>query len=502
MRSRREKEHSLNFHVAHLWPLVILVGICAFLNTHPIRPHDFWWHIAAGREIATTRRIPLVDRASSTAAGTPYHAYQVYWLAETALYLVHRLGGPALTVFIHSVTITSAYALTLWLCYQQTRRWRVAALATLFAATLGVSDWNVRPQAATFWIVPFLLLSIRAYRQRSHRYLLAAFPLGLALWVNCHGSFPIGLLLIGLWLVDVLWAGLGESSRTEKARISAPLMALLLAITGCLINPRGFGVIDYLGEMATDPVVQGMVPEWAPPTFDSVHGGLFLGGLLSVATLLAVSPKRPSAFQLLSFLAFAALGLRTSRGIIWFGLVMAPVVAEHSAKLGQRIGGSVRGGGKEHPALNATVATLLLLSTVITLPWFKRHLPLPATKAGLVSNETPVSATEFLLMESPPGPIFNDMAFGSYLVWAAQPAYPVFVDPRIELYPSEIWLDYLRISAAQCDWEERLASYRIQTLMLSPTTQATLVQAAQRSAEWQEIYSDASAVILQRQSTD
>ncbi|MGC9334889.1 MAG: hypothetical protein ACP5JJ_12120, partial [Anaerolineae bacterium] len=89
----------------------------------------------------------------------------------------------------------------------------------------------------------------------------------------------------------------------------------------------------------------------------------------------------------------------------------------------------------------------------------------------------------------------------SYLAWRAQPDYPVFVDARIELYPPEVWFDYLRISAAQCDWRARLSAYGIQTLMLSPDEQPALVKAAQAAPEWRELYTDEVAVILTRQGS-
>ncbi len=74
--------------------------------------------------------------------------------------------------------MTGAYALTLWLCYRLTHDWRVAAGATFFAAALGINDWNVRPQAFTFWLAPLFLLTIQAYRERPRRWLLAVFPVG------------------------------------------------------------------------------------------------------------------------------------------------------------------------------------------------------------------------------------------------------------------------------------------------------------------------------------
>ena len=133
-----------------------------------------------------------------------------------------------------------------------------------------------------------------------------------------------------------------------------------------------------------------------------------------------------------------------------------------------------------------------------SLPWFKALWPLPPEKAGVISAETPLAATEFLLRERLPGNLFHAMGFGSYLIWAAQPAYPVFIDPRIELYPARLWMDYLNVSAAAPGWEDRLAAHNVQTLMLSPQEQAGLLEAARASAQWDEIYADAASVILTR----
>jgi hypothetical protein len=64
-----------SFSIEHLWALITLAGIFIFLSTHPLRPHDFWWHAKAGQVIATTGRIPLVDTFSYTVPGKAYPAY-------------------------------------------------------------------------------------------------------------------------------------------------------------------------------------------------------------------------------------------------------------------------------------------------------------------------------------------------------------------------------------------------------------------------------------------
>ncbi len=120
---------SIKFHLSieHIWGLTALMGIFIFINTHPIRPHDFWWHITIGREIPASGNIPTTDIYSYTANGHPYPSYQMFWLMEIALYSVYKLGGPALVIFIHSLMISSAYFLVFWICKKTSKSWRIAA---------------------------------------------------------------------------------------------------------------------------------------------------------------------------------------------------------------------------------------------------------------------------------------------------------------------------------------------------------------------------------------
>ena len=177
-------------NIEHIWALAAIIGVFAFVSTHPIRPHDFWWHMALGREILDSGHIPAVDTYSYTATGQPYPSYQAFWLMDVILYQVYMAGGAELIVFFHSVTITTAYATVMWLCHRLTGNWRPAALGALFAAALGLNDFNVRPQAIAFPIATIFLLAMHQYGQTRRRGWLAVFPVGMLLWVNCHGTFP------------------------------------------------------------------------------------------------------------------------------------------------------------------------------------------------------------------------------------------------------------------------------------------------------------------------
>jgi hypothetical protein len=498
------KRIKFHFTIEHLWGLIVLIGIFSFVNTHPIRPHDFWWHITIGREILTTGKIPVVDVYSYTEAGQLYPSYQMFWLMETLLYVFYKVGGPALVVFLQSLMITSAYIIIYWICKRASNSWRIAAIAVLFAAALGINDWNVRPQAVTFLLASLFLLAIFNYKTHHDWGWLVILPITMLIWVNSHGSFIIGLVLIGIWWGQEIWRRIiqriNQEPNIKTKRLVIPGIMFGINTLVCTINPRGFGIIDYIKTLTSNSAVQNLVTEWAPPVFSTLMGALFLCGLMGCAVLLALSPKRPSFYEIATFLIFGLLGLKTSRGSVWFGLMMAPIVAEHISVISKQFQKSEDKPSKQEGSriLNLVFACVIVLIGLISLPWFKSKLPLPAAKAGLISSETPIQATKVLLENNPHGRVLNAMSFGSYLIWSAYPQYQVFVDPRIELYSEKIWIDYLNISNANDDWDLLLRDYGVNTLMLSPVEQPNLVAAAQKSDEWMIIYQDPSAMIFER----
>jgi hypothetical protein len=494
------------FRIEHLWGLIVLLGIFIFVNTHPIRPHDFWWHITIGREIITTGSIPTTDVYSYTEAGQPYPSYQMFWLMETLLFLVYKVGGPALVIFLQSLMVTAAYIIIFWICKLVTNSWRIAAISVLFAAALGINDWNVRPQGITFLLASLFLLAIYKYKKYPHWGWLVVFPVCMLVWVNSHGTFLIGLVLIGLWWGQELWqAIIARINRVQiigKNRSVVPSIILGITTLICLINPRNFGIINYLRKLTGNSVVQNFVTEWAAPSFSTWMGAIFLCGLMASAVILALSPKRPDFFQITTFLLFGLLGLKTSRGIVWFGLVMAPILALHLSAIADHLQETDRKPVNQEGSriLNIVFAMVIIIMGVVSLPWFKSMLPLPVAKAGLISSETPIQATQVLLTKKLPGRVFNAMSFGSYLIWAAYPQYQVFVDSRIELFSAKVWMDYLNISNGVGDWETLLSEYGVNTLMLSPLEQPALIRAVEISNEWMLIYQDTAAYIFIRNS--
>ncbi len=495
----RKKAHPFS-SLTPVWIAVIIVAVLYMANTRAVPPNDFWWHMKAGETLATTGHIPTVDTYSHIAEGHPYPSYATFWLADLLFYFLYRAGGVPLVIFGNAIAITLAYTLLLLICYRLSLRWPVAAFATLYGILLGFTNWNVRPQGFAYPLAMALLGCLYAYQHTRRIRWLLPIPLILLVWANLHGSWTLGLLMLGIWLIDVAWQAFRQHGFARPA-ISAlrwPALATLLSALAVLINPKGIGIITYVVMMARDPASQTLGTEWVSPTLDDPLGVIFLVGLLLTAVLFAVSPRRPAVAQILTFLAFGLLGLQMIRASVWFGYTLAPIVALHLGSLfGPRAAQQKRRVARWQAPVNGTLFVVILLLGVFSLPWLKHLLPLPEFRREFLTD-TPVKAVEVLLAERPPAPLFNENGFGSYLIWAASPTYKVFVDPRLELYSVETWEEYIRISAAECGWEDKLASYGIQTLLLSPSWQPELVKAATSSPAWRTLYQDDVAVLLTR----
>ncbi len=497
--------------IEHLWVLALLASAFTLVSVSPVPPHDFWWHARIGEQIVHLRAIPTADTFSFVAQGRP--VFYQSWLSEVALYGLLYAGGLPLAIFVQALLIAFTYGWLYLLCREGSGgNHRLAAFCTVWVLFAASNNWAIRPQSFSF--LPFLLFLwvLRGY-VRGRRVPVWLLPVVMALWVNLHGAFILGAIMALLVLAGSLLDRHLPLRRDSGPPALKPLaVAALATLPAMLLNPRGLGVIGYVINLLTNPPSQQLIMEWRQPDIHGFQGRLFYALLLVCVLAFATSRRRLRWADLLLFAAFAWMGLTSIRYVIWFGLVAAPLLAESLAaqnwpiserwarfkqsRLGQILFVGQEGG---YPGFTVLIITLIVLEVLIALPWNKERLPLPPAVAGLTTPDTPVAATQFLLEHDLPGPLFHDMGYGSYLIWAAWPRVRVFSDPRVELYPLDLWLDYATISSARYDYAALLQRYGIQTLMLDQVNQAALIEAVSAAGSgWQPFYDDGRTAIFRR----
>ncbi|MBK9709783.1 MAG: hypothetical protein IPO81_00375 [Kouleothrix sp.] len=501
----------------HVWLAVALALLALRPLLTPIPPNDFWWHLATGRAIVAQGQIPVVDSFSYTRFGQPF--FNQGWLAQLFMYGLHQLGGVPLIIITQALVIALAYWLLLRLCIRRSGSVRLSvALLLLATVPLSFSNWIVRPQSYALPIFAGFLTILTEYRLGMSRRLWLLPPL-MALWVNLHGTFVLGLALIGLTVageaIKLLRSQVSKDHRPKTIdqdsktigntnvgpwplALGPPPPALrplliwgLIAAAATLLNPRGLEVVGYVRNLLGSSAVTSLVTEWAPPTVRDLDGQIFFLFAIGCGALMVYGRRRPDLTDALLFGAFFWLALGATRNVVWFGMVATPLLIGQAATL---VAPRPRRPGS--PALNALVIGMLALLLAIGLPWVKPAL-LPPSVGALLSEDTPVAAVDFLRAQPDrPRHLFHSEAAGSYLIWAA-PEQPVFVDTRIELYPFDQWRDYINLGQAN-NVDELLRKYDIDGLLLSAAHQRPLVDAIGRDRGWVERYRDEQTVYFTR----
>jgi hypothetical protein len=157
--------------------------------------------------------------------------------------------------------------------------------------------------------------------------------------------------------------------------------------------------------------------------------------------------------------------------------------------------------------LNLVLAIVLFIPALAAQPWFVERLPLPdtywrqvlrGTSAGpLIDINTPVAAADYLRTH-PGGQLFNEMGYGSYLIWAV-PEQHVFIDPRVELFPYDQWIDYIHVNNAN-NYNDILMMYGVNRILLDKKLQPDLSAALPEDHQWKLEYDDQYAQIWSKTS--
>lgn len=495
---------------AHLWLAGLLLFAWVFLSVTPLPPNDLWWHMAAGRAMVAEGAWLRDNRwAYTLPPGAPY-IYQS-WLSEIIMYLVWRVGDVPLLALTRMVAIVGAYALMSWRSWRRTGGGIAVATALLLAMMAGWSNWTLRPQTLSF--VPGAAFCVILGEYLDGRFAarrLIWLPLLMVLWVNLHGSFVLGVGLLGLaWLatlIDMLWA-----RRANKAPHDSALVARLRVLTvagvatglAALIHPLGLNVFSYVRGMLTNAPSQTFIAEWQPPhpSLDVLSNGFWFFALLVLLPLLMLRGKRrPSTTDVLWFLALGYLALRGERYIVWFALLLMPLLAD---RIAQFVGTTPR--LSRLPAAPTTAA--LAVVCVLALPWVGINRAMGAETSQLfassgpyhtmLADTTPLAATEWLTAHPPKQRVWANMTYNSYMIWAT-PQIPVFVDQRVDMFPIEIWNQSYEIARGTPEGFKLLDYWNVGTLMLDLRRDTTLLEKVTNNADWCEHYRDRDTVIFER----
>lgn len=478
---------------------------------------DTWWHLRSGQYIVETRGIPRTDPFSFTKAGAPW--IDQSWLAQAVLYGISRWGGvPGLALLVAAL-VTLAFAFV----YRQCEGDRfLRAFTLVLAATVASVVWAARPQMLSFLlmaVVGYVLYRYKracltppelAPRKGAGRSGLLWLPLIFLLWVNLHAGYAAGFILLGCYLIGEVANRLLEQrdvpalSWRDIGRLAGVAALSVLVIP---LNPNGAQMLLYPFKTVNIGVLQDFIQEWASPNFHELFQQPFIWLLLAVIVALGLSRRAADITDLLLVGVFAYMGLLAGRNVALFALVAAPVVVrygdaalrelrrERLARLGILRPRPIPRLSSIQAVLNSLIVALVALAAALKI-WMALQ---PETIEQALAATVPLRAAEYLRDQRPPGPMFNSYNWGGFLIWALYPDYRVFVDGRTDLYDDAFLRDYLKVVMARPGWEEVLARYGVNLIVIERESVLATFLESGRPGNWRLAYSDDQAAVFVRE---
>ena len=468
---------------------VMLAALFAVLAVLTVRARlndpDLWVHLKVGEIIWNTHTIPTTDLYSFT---TNNHAWLAHeWLAQVVIYGAWKAGGYS-GLMLWLCVLTSLLLITSYaLCSLYSGNAKVAFLGGLTTWGFATVGLTVRPQMAGYLLLTGTLLFIHLGRSGDRRWFLLLPPV-FAVWVNCHGSFMFGLMVLAVFLVCSFLgfrAGSLVSIPWEKPRRNTLALAIALSIAALLVNPAGVQpVISPLDVMFNQSTALAAIDEWKPLTFDNGRDLAFLAVTGVIFLLILVRRTELRLDELVLFALGFAMAIRHTRMLFVFGIVAAPILCRLLADTWDNY----------ELARDRRAPNLVMILLAASAAIF--GFPKASDLAQQVNRGNPVKAVDFMRSTGLSGRMLNDYGYGLYLIWAA-PEYKVFVDGRAELYDGTgILKEYGDWAMLRQDPKVLLEKYKIDFCLISRT--APMARVFPYLPGWKMVYSDDTSVIYTR----
>jgi hypothetical protein len=444
-----------------------------------------WWHLKNGEIIFTTHTVPLADVFSYTSNHQALVPQE--WLSQLAIYGAYRLGGFSglmlLLCILASALLISGYLL----CRLYSGNAKVAFVGALVVWFFGTIGFAIRPQSFAYLLLVAELALIHLGQTRSPRWFLAL-PVLFAVWINCHGSFMLGIVVAcGYLFGSFLRIEIGPLvSRPWSPRCRGMFaVALALSVAALFLNPIGLKQIIYpFDTMLNMPILFSQVEEWAPLQMTDARG-VGLVAVLLICFLPAAARRSVLYWDELILLAMGAwLAFGHIRMLSVFGILAAPILSRQLSTSWENYDPS-----EDRIWPNAVVMGMSLVALCLAFPS-------TGNLARQVDENSPVNAVKFLRANHLAGPMLNDYRFGGYLIWAA-PEYPVMMDGRTDMYEwSGFLAEYGNWALINTDPNLLPNKYKVNFCLLSRNSSMVLLLPLMH--QWKVVYTDNNSAILVR----
>jgi hypothetical protein len=503
--ARNNKQNrSFSLSIQSLLVAIVFISIFTMAVRIPFAP-DTWWHLRSGQYIVENQIIPTTDPFSHTKAGELWIDHG--WLVQIFWYTLYAWGNWAAVALAVAGLVTLAF----WFVWKQIEgNILVAAFVMILGAIVSSVGWIARPQMGSFVLTAVVAYLLHRFKHHDGK-LLPWLPLVILLWVNLHGGFAIGFMLMLAYLAGEVVNNLTahkDDPVVTWPRLKYLLVVIIISLAVVAINPHTWRMWLYPFQTVGIGALRDFIQEWQSPDFHLLHAQPFILMLLLVIAAIARTDRCADWTDLALIAMWTAWALFAARNIAIFGLVVTPILVRYADQAWtrqwqtwgyKRVPFSSFVNRPSHTSRFILRLNWVLLGLIVIAALVKIVIPLtPKANLKAEQDSLPYQAVEFIRSNHPPGPIFNSYNWGGYLIFKLWPEYPVYIDGRTDLYDDAFIRRYINVMVANDGWQQTLDDDGINMVFVEENS--TLAKFLSQNSDWTEIHRDEMAVIFARKT--
>ncbi len=389
---------------------------------YPYADYDWGWHYRYGEYLVTHGRILRQDIYSWTMPG--YEWVNHSWLYDPLLYVLYNhiaFFGLALAGAVTGL-------LVFYLCVRRVHLlyWQTAILAVFFAAL----SKEALLQGFRTQVVGLLLLALLIdllFREREGQtWSYWALPCLFCVWANLHGSFLLGLVVLGVHVAcDVVIVKIRGTALPR--RWFAFAASFFASVAATFVNPFTYHVYLEATKHFGNPMLTYVI-EWQSPDFSETVGMVFIAYTLLLAFGFFTRRQLADLPWIVIACVTFYLAVSSRRHVPVFLVLTLPVAASVIRDLRFRVEGFAR-----------TSLVVAVMIGVFGIAIFERRgefLNLWRNPIGSYCAYGPKCSEgvmQYLLRQPPVGHGFTFYDWGGYLIGNGVHT-KVFIDGRMHLW--------------------------------------------------------------------
>ena len=525
------------------WALFyVFILIFSLYNSFNYLDPDLGWHLKIGEEILANKSVPHLEHNNYTLQGKSWVDHE--WLSNITIFLVHNyLGYLALNIIFALLVVLIFYLLNNFTAKRlniDLQTTSLASVALMILNILGVlviaPHIGVRIQEIGVLFLLLQIIIIEKYEtSKNKKTLFYLLPI-IYFWSLLHGSFLIGVFILGLWVlvktIEKLICGwsvlsfLNFSNLAKCKDIATFAVFSLVATFTTLLNPYGLKLYLFLSDY-TNNFYTKRITEWLPAYAYPIQYYQLLYLSIAAAALLIYfinykfyqknTMKAISLWQFCLYLLFFMLAVKSRRHFPLFFVISLPTILQilksefDQTVIKNNLFSNLFTKIYIFSAFVLVVVSLLFKTNFTNQPFTNEKFckVYPCTMLNFVKNNEQYKNKK----------VFNNYNWGGYMMWV-WPEKQLFIDGRLPIYPYkdhtllEEYYDFFSEKKA----EDMINEYNIELVLLKifktkkpktwekiifgikerPEQKDYLDEYLQNSSSWELVYQDSLSKVFSK----